>query len=521
MLDHKGFEAAQTLVSRYLEKTPVDAGALNLMAEIALKLGENAKAESLLANCLSLAPDFTLARFNYAHTLHNLNKLPPALAQLDELLTVDPHNFLALDLKSVVLAVMGRHAEAMSCRRQLVTDHPNATEAWIKYGSALRSVGEREQCISAYRRAMELRPSCGSAYWDLADLKTYRFSDAELGAMQVQLSRSDLPRDDRVYFHFALGKAYGDRKAFEKSFENYARANALKRLGIDYDPDTLKRHVASCKSVFTPEFFRSRQGSGCGSPDPIFIVGMQRAGSTLVEQILASHSAVEATAELPEISLLAQHIGEQIAPGLGSRYPEALAEIDATALREWGERYLESTRFRRALGRPFFVDKMPYNFLHVGLIHMILPHAKILDVRRHPLGCCFSNFSMNFEVGPLFAYRLSELGRAYSDYVELMAHFDAALPGRIHRVLYENLVQDPEAEIRRLLEFLGLPFQEDCLRFHENRRTMVSVSAEQVRKPISREASGYWRNYEPWLGPLKSALGRVLEAYPDLPSFAA
>jgi tetratricopeptide (TPR) repeat protein len=517
LLDQNRAESAQTLLYRYLEKYPSDTSALNLMGEIAFKLGQNAKAEKLLARCVALAPDFALARFNYARTLYNLNKLPSALAQLDELLKADQHNFLALDLKSVVLVVMGRHPDAILCRRQPVEDHPGAPEEWIKYANLLQSLGQREQCIAALRKAIELRPSGGNAYWALADLKSFLFSDDEIGAIHDQLLRTDLSRDDRVYFHFALGKAFSDKKDFAKSFENYARGNALKRLGIEYDPDNLTRDVARSKSAFTPEFFRSRKGCGWGSRDPIFIIGMQRAGSTLIEQILASHSAIEATAELPDIPL----IGEQIALEYGSRYPEVLVEIDPAVFKQLGQRYLESTVFRRTLGRPFFVDKMPYNFMHVSLIHLMLTDAKIIDVRRHPLGCCVSNFSMHFEVGPLFAYRMNELGRAYSDYVELMAHMDTVLPGYIHRVLYEDLVKQPEAEIRCLLEYLGLPFEEACLRFHENTRTMSSVSAEQVRKPISGGASEYWRNYEPWLASLKAALGPVLGAYPDVPAFSS
>lgn len=520
LLDKNRADAAEALLSPYLEKNPRDPSALNLMAEIAFKLSHYAKAEALAAKCVATSPGFALARYNYAQTLYRMNKLQLALAELDEVLKTDSGNFLCLDLKSTVLAVMGKHSESLVCRRLLVEIHPDASELWVKYGSSLRSVGDLEHCVAAHRKAIELQPSCGGAYWDLADLKTYRFSDAEIDAMQDQIARDNLSRDARVYLHFALGKAFGDQKDYAKSFENYLRGNALKRLAIEFDPDSLSRHVSSCKALFTPEFLRERPGGGCGSTGPIFIIGMQRAGSTLVEQILASHSAIEATAELPDISLLAEHIGEQIAPKYDSRYPKVLGAIDAATFKKFGEQYLETTDFRRPLRRPFFVDKMPYNFLHLGLIHMILPHARILDVRRHPMACCFSNFSMHFESGPLFAYRLNELGRAYSDYVELAAHFDAVLPGRIHRIFYENLVREPEAEIRSLLEYLDLPFEDSCLRFHENTRAMSSVSAEQVRKPISRDAMEYWRNYEPWLGPLMAALGRVLHAYPDVPQFA-
>ncbi len=515
LLDRNEPEAAEALLSPYLEKHPRDAAALNLMAEIAARLGQHDRSENLLAQCLEISPDFLLARFNRARALHDLNRLPASLAELDALLASDPHNFLALDLKSVLLVLMGRHDDALQCRRQLVEDHPQDCEVWIKYGSVLRGLDERDGAISAWREALSLRPWAGAAWWALADLKNYLFSDVEIATMRAQLARGDLSSEDRVCLHFALGKAFADRREFATSFENYARANALKRGRIDYDPDTLSRHVLRCKSMLTAAFFRDREGAGCPAHDPIFILGMQRAGSTLVEQILASHSQVEATAELPDISLLAEHVGRRMTPDSG--YPEGLAKLDPAAFAELGARYLESTRFRRAQDRPFFVDKMPYNFLHLGLIHLILPNAKIVDIRRHPMACCFSNFSLHFETGPLFAHRLAELGRAYVDYVALLAHFDAVLPGRIHRIFYEDLVRQPETEIRRLLDYLALPFEEPCLRFHETRRAMSSVSAEQVRRPISADAVDYWRNYEPWLGPLKAALGPVLEAYPRVP----
>ena len=518
LLDQNLAEAAKKLLAPHLEKYPSDAGALNLMGEIAIKLTENAKAAAILEKCLTLLPQFALARFNYARALYNLNRLPSALAQLDDVLNADPHNFLALDLKSVVLAVMGHHTDAMLCRRRIVEDHPGSPEAWIKYAGMLRSLGQREACIAALQKAIGQSPSCGSAYWALADLKTYRFSDAEMNAMRHQLSRTDLTRDERFNIHFALGKAYGHRRDFAKSFENYARGNALKRIDVAYDPEGLTRLVAQSKALFTPEFLRSRKG-GSTSQEPIFIIGMQRAGSTLVEQILSSHSAVEPTGELPDIPLLVTDIGERIAVASGSTYPAVLAKIDPGEFQRWGEQYLESTRFRRTLGRPFFMDKMPYNFMHVGLLHLILPHAKIIDVRRHPLGCCFSNFSMNFQAGPLFSHRLNELGRAYSDYVELTAHMDAVLPGRIHRVFYEDLVTRPEVEIRRLLDYLALPFEDTCLRFHENARSMSSISVEQVRRPLYDDALETWRDYEPWLGALKAALGPILEAYPEVPAY--
>lgn len=511
--DNRLGEAHEAL-SRFLEKRAADAMALYLMAETQIRLDRREDAEALFAQCVRLAPDFTPARYSYASTLAQLNRPEAALAQVERLLSSDARNPLYRNLKAQVLSGMGDHAWALQVYRGVAEDFPHSPDAWIEYGSALRSAGQRKQSIDAYRKAIELRPAAGGAYWRLANVREHNFADAELAQMQSQLARADVSGDDRMYLHYALGRALGDRGEYKSSFENYARANAIERAGIDYDPDGLTNHVRDSKALFTSGFFEARAGTGCDAPGPIFIVGMQRAGSTLIEQILACHSAVEATAELPNISLLAEHIGEKLAPERRSRYPEVLAQLDAATLRSFGAQYLENTRAQRKLGRPFFTDKMPYNFLHLGLIHLILPNAKIIDARRHPLGCCFSNFSMHFKSGALFGCRLSELGRAYSDYVALMAHFDSVLPGRVHRVFYEELVAAPETEIAKLLSYLELPFEEGCLAFHKSNRAMDSASSEQVRQPLYSDAVDRWRHYEPWLGPLKTALGNVLDEYP-------
>lgn len=520
-LDRNQPNDAERILAGYLEKVPDDTIALDLMAESALQMGRTEIAEPLLARCMNDAAALPIARYHYAKTLYHRNKPLPALAQLEQLLCTDSRNPLYLELQSIILTGLGRHQEALACRRQLTEDHPQSTEIWIKYGLALKIMGRRDDAIAAFRRAIALCPSCGEAWWNVASSGGFQFAPEEFVAMQEQLARPEVAGEDRMYLHYAMGKAHGDRKHYAKSFENYARANAIKRLSIEYDPNWLTRNVANCKALFTREFFHSRAGMGCDSTGPIFIVGLQRAGSTLLEQIFASHSAIEGTSELPDVTLLAEHIGANIAPNYNATYPDVLAKLDDATLRELGARYLETTRFRRSAGRAFFTDKMPYNFLHIALIHLMLPNAKIIDIRRHPLACGFSNFSLHYKFGALFAYRLAELGCAYADYVELMAHFDAVLPGRVHRVFYEDLVRQPEVEIRRLLEHVGVPFEESCLRFHENTRAMDSVSSEQVRRPIFSESIDQWRNYEPWLGPLKTALGPVLQAYPDVPEFAA
>ncbi|HMI36164.1 MAG TPA: sulfotransferase, partial [Steroidobacteraceae bacterium] len=353
----------------------------------------------------------------------------------------------------------------------------------------------------------------------LANLKTFRFSSAELEAMRVQLRRQDLADEDRFHLHFAIGKALEDAGQYAESFEHYSLGNALRRKEVHYDPEELTQSVRRAKALCTREFFASRSGYGATAPDPIFIVGLPRAGSTLLEQILSSHSLVEGTMELPEINAVTRTLRDRVAGKDKLEYPEALERIVAADCGEFGEQYLANTRIVRKSGAPYFIDKMPNNFLHIGLIHLILPNAKIIDARRHPLGCCFSGFKQHFARGQHFSYRLEDIGRYYYDYVELMAHFDRVLPGRVHRVIYERMVADTESEIRRLLDYCGLPFEERCLRFYENDRPVATPSAEQVRQPIYRQAVDQWQHYEPWLGPLKEALGEVLTRYPGTPEF--
>jgi tetratricopeptide (TPR) repeat protein len=389
----------------------------------------------------------------------------------------------------------------------------------MSLGHALKTAGQSAASIDAYRRCIELTPRFGEVWWSLANLKTYQFSADDIATMRAQLERTDLINDDRFHFNFALGKALEDSGDYAESFAAYERGNSLRRKLIRYDADDNEAHVARSKKLFTREFFAARKDMGCAAADPIFVVGLPRAGSTLIEQILATHSQVEGTQELPDVTMIARIIGRRTTRAGGSAYPRALDKFAADELRAFGEQYLAQTRIQRKTGRPFFIDKMPNNFAHVGLIHLMLPNARIIDARRHPLGCCFSCYKQHFARGQNFTYDLGEIGRYYRNYVELMEHFDAVLPGRVHRVFYENMVEDTEGEVRRLLEYCGLPFEEGVLRFHENQRAVRTASSEQVRRPIFREGIDQWRHYEPWLDPLKKALGDVLKLYPATPKF--
>ena len=501
----------------YLAARPDEPAALRMLAEVAARLGRYEDAERILTQTLAFTPGFTAARHNLATLLYRQNKTLEALAELDLLQAADPRHPAYANLRAAALVRIGEYEAATAIYREVLARHPHQPKGWMSYGHALKTLGRRAECEDAYRKAVEQAPMLGEAWWSLANLKTLRFCDADLATMEGQLAAADLVDEDRFHLHYALGKALEDAGRYEESFRHYATGAELRRVQIRYDADETTAHAARSKALFTSAFFAERRNWGSAAPDPIFVVGLPRSGSTLIEQILASHSQVEGTMELPDVIAIAKRLGGRPGKGGASAYPEALAGLDAEDLKALGEEYLERTRVQRKTDRPFFVDKMPNNFAHAGLIHLMLPNAKIIDARRHPLGCCFSGFKQHFARGQTFSYGLTDIGRYYADYVDLMAHFDAVLPGRVHRVIYEEMVESPEVEIRRLLDHCGLPFEEACLNFHQNDRAVRTASSEQVRQPIFKDGVDQWRNYEPWLDPLKAALGPVLTAYPAAP----
>ena len=504
---------AEPILRARLKETPEDVAAIRMLAELAGRIGRNRDAEMLLRRALELAPAFHAARSNLALVLHRQNRTEEALDELAKLSVVDPDNPGYANLKAAALGRIGEFEEAIALYEMLLQRGSNHPKVWMSYGHALKTVGRQEESIEAYRRAVALQPALGEVWWSLANLKTVRFSDADVASMEAALTGSNLAIEDRFHLEFALGKAYEDRKDPARSFGHYASGNALRRAQLRYDPDEISGQVDRAIETFTSQFFASRAAYGCDAPDPIFILGMPRAGSTLIEQILSSHSQVEGTMELPDIPALANQIQEG-----GASYPEALATLSAEETRRLGQSYLDRTHIQRKEGKPFFIDKLPNNWLHIGFIHLILPNAKIIDARRHPLDCCFSNFKQHFARGQGFSYGLEDVGRYYVDYVRLAAHFDAVLPVRVHRVIHERLLDDPEGEISALLQALDLPFEDACLNFHHNKRAVRTASSEQVRRPINREGVGQWLPYEPWLTPLKTALGSVLTQYPATPA---
>lgn len=515
LLQARQMPTAHQELTTYLAQQPDDPDALSLMARLQVQLGRRADAIALLQRCLAAAPDFSAARFNLAHLLFQSHQLSAALVELDHLLVLaDAQHPLFLQMKANVLEAMGEVQAALTICEALASAHPTRAASWIRLGHALRACGQAAMGITAYRQAIACEPACGVAWWGLAGLKTFRFDPADVAAMEAQVARTDIAAEDRHALQFALGKAYEDAGAYARAFELLETANNALRLRINYDPDTLSAGVATNKTLFTPAFFAHRAGSGSQAADPIFVLGRPRSGSTLVEQILASHSAIEGTAELPYITDLAARLNPKPGPAFGTDYLRALAQLDAAELKRLGDAYLAQARTHRKTDRPYFIDKNPANFAHIGLIQLILPQAKIIDVRRHPAACCLSIFKLYSAKGRL---RLPELGRFYRDYVRLMAHFDAVLPGKVHRVHYESLVAQPQSEVHSLLDHLGLPFEAACLRFYETERSVRTPSSEQVRRPLSAEAVDHWRHFEPYLATLIDSLGSVHTAYPQVP----
>ena len=504
--------AAEQLLRPFLLQHPEHVEAMRLLARIGMKLEVLDDAEFLLQSVLELAPDYHAARHDYAQVLIDRQKHAAALRQIERLLAIEPRNPIFRSLQGNVLVGLGEHERALELFNELRDENPGNPTLHLAIAHAHKTVGRQRQAIDSYRRAAQVRPNFGDAYWSLANLKTYRFTDEEIASMRVQEAAPTTALADRYHLSFALGKALEDRGQFAEAFRFYERGNAQKRGELRYDPTALERNLKRQASVCTQEFFAERRGLGCDSDEPLFIVGLPRSGSTLIEQILASHSKVEGTKELADIARLVQQLNGRESQDSVPRYPAVLGELDPGQWRRFGEKFLADTQVYRS-GKPFFIDKMPNNFRHLGLIHLILPNAKIIDARREPMACCFSNFKQLFASGQEFTYGLSDIGRYYRAYVDLMDHWDSVLPGRILRVQHEHLLDDLEGNVRRILQFCGLEFEAQCLEFHKTERSIRTASSEQVRRPLSKDGVAQWRNFEPWLDPLKGAL-----AAPSWPS---
>jgi predicted Zn-dependent protease len=488
--------------------------AMRLLARIGLAHDALDDAELLLEAVLALAPDYRAARYDYAQTLIKRQKHREASEHIEQLLGADPDNLDYRALAATAAVGLGRHEQAIGIYRGMLDDAPGSWDVPLWMGHALKTVGRTAQAIQSYQAAAAARPNFGDAYWSLANLKLYRFSDDEMARMRAEEASSATALQDRYHLCFALGKALEDRGEIADSWRYYERGNALKRSESRYRPEVLETNTRKQIEVCTRDFFAERAGWGDARPDPIFILGLPRSGSTLLEQILASHSQVEGTQELADIQAVVLEMQGRDPDLDDPRYPGALAKLTREDLLRLGEKYLADTQVYRT-GKPFFIDKMPNNFRHIGLIHLMLPHAKIIDARREPMSCCFSNLKQLFAQGQEFSYSAEDIVRYYRTYLDLMRHWDDALPGRVLRVHHEDVVADLEGAVRRMLGYCGLEFEPACVDFHKTKRSVRTPSSEQVRQPIFRDGLDQWTKYEPWLGPLKATLGDALARYRD------
>ncbi|NNE57991.1 MAG: tetratricopeptide repeat protein [Hellea sp.] len=497
---------AETLVRKFLQEKPHHIEAMRLLAEIASRFGVFDEADFLLESAIEFSPEDVQLRLDYIQILRKRQRFAAALEQAKIVYARDPNNPVFQSYLAIESMQTGDHETAFELFSKVLEALPNDFATLTSLGHAYKTFGNHEEAIENYRAAYKVKPDYGDAYFGLANLKTYIFTDEEMAQMEALVERTDISFADRVNLCFSLGKGHEDLGNYSESFKYYEDGNRLKRAQSIYRAEDMTTELEAQAAVCTSELFEQQGGNGCPADDPIFIVGLPRAGSTLLEQIIASHSRVDGTLELPNILSISYKLkGRHRAPG-NIHYPKVLRDLPTEKFKQFGEQYIEETRIHRK-GAPYFIDKMPNNFRHIGLIHLILPNAKIIDARRHPMACCFSGFKQHFAEGQEFTYGLELVGQYYRDYVNLMDHWDDVLPGKILRVQYEDVVGNTEGQVRRVLEYLGLPFEQACVDFHKTKRSVRTASSEQVRQPIFKSGLKQWRNFEPWLDPLKEALG--------------
>ena len=514
---------AEMLVREFLLSFGDHPEGMRLLAQIGFVRNVLDDAEVLYAGVLTMVPEHHEARSEYVQVLIARHKFPQAKEALAPLLALDPKDpnyrthaaTIAVGLGDFEGVIPAYRAMLAEVRDQDAGAALRRADVNLWLGHALKTVGRIDEAIDAYFAATEARPDFGDAWWSLANLKTYRFAPESIAVMRDRLDDLQTAPVDRIHIAFALGKALEDQGDHAGSWTAYALGNELHRISNSYHPKVFETNTAEQKRVCTPAFFAARSDWGVPAPDPIFVLGLPRSGSTLIEQILASHSQVEGTQELPDIQRIVHELQGRNMDFDNPRYPGAMEELDRDAVRRFGEQYLDDTRPHRALGRPYFIDKMPNNFRHIGLIHLILPNAIIIDARRNPMDCCFSNLKQLFAQGQEFTYGLENIARYYRTYLDLMRHWNEVLPGRVLRLINEDLIDNPEGQIRRLLDHCKLPFEDACLNFHQTRRSVRTPSSEQVRRPVSRDGIDQWKPYAQWLGPLQDTLGDALQTWRD------
>ena len=505
---------AERLCKHFLRSNKTHVEGMRLLAEICTRNKVFDEAEFLLESCVEFEPGHRNARIQYVNILLRTQKFAKASEHAERLLADDPDDAnIVRSLHAAACAGVGRSQDAVDSYRQLMQAQPTNVVFPIALAHIHKSDGDIEEAVRLYRHAYDIKGDHGDAYWSLANTKSYQFTADEVAQMTAMEAASTTSENDRIQLCFALGNAFENQGDYQRAFAHYERGNALKHATAYHSPEHLQVRVDSQIEVCTEALFERRRGLGFDAADPIFIVGLPRAGSTLLEQILASHSLVDGTMELHNVLNLAKRLRGRDAEGGPPRYPRILAELDDSYFRRFGEQFIHDTRAYRG-DAPFFIDKMPNNFFHIGLIRLILPNAKIIDARRHPMACCFSGFKQLFGEGQEFSYSLATIGNYYRQYVKLMDHWDRALPGFVLRVQHEDVVADLEAQVRRILDFCALPFEQACVDYHRTERSVRTPSAEQVRRPIYRDGLDQWRHFEPWLAPLREALGAdVLAPY--------
>jgi tetratricopeptide (TPR) repeat protein len=508
--DHK---TAEPIFRDILRADPAHVAALCGLAAVSLTVSRPKDALRLLKHALKQSAHLPLARRGLSQALLALGQLPEAESVVRSLLKIEDENPNNWVLLATVYTRLMRQEDALVAFAQAARLNPDEVRLRLSIGHLNKTLGRRRECEQAYKQCLEMDPSMGEAYWSLADLKNYLFSDSEIAAMQSLLKGEDGDDADQAHLHFALGRAFEHKGDYAAAFEHYATANRRRRKIVPFDIEAFENKTRRVRECFDAAFFASRSGAGYPDPSPIFIVGLPRSGSTLVEQILASHSRVEGTFELPNLLTIVREFDH--ADRAHDAYPEIVRAASLEHLGTLGRRYIEETAPLRG-ARPQFIDKMPNNFNHVGLIQTILPRAVIIDARRHPMDACFSTWKQNFAEGQSFSYDLEHLGRYYRCYLSLMDHWDEVLPGKVLHLQYEALIREPELHIRRLLDHCGLPFEPACLKFHETKRAVRTASAEQVRQPLYTSGVGYWRHFESNLGLLRRALGDCLERFTEL-----
>ena len=497
----------------FMQKNPRNVEGMRILAEIGVRFGVLDEAQFLLESAIAFDPDNVHIRVDLIQVLRDRQRFEKAFAETAKLLETKPENLQFQSLYAILCMQLGNFDSAIDYFDRIIEKAPSDPITFVSRGHALKTKGEVEKAVDSYREAYRLQPLHCESYYSLSNLKTYRFPDKELAYMQEMAGDNRVTGQNQVYLNFALGKAFEDRKEFDTAFTHYSSGNETKAKLVNYDSDDTTSQTRQQMDACNSKLFEKFRGAGCDAPDPIFIVGLPRAGSTLLEQILSSHTLVEGTAELPDILTLSGRLRRKGKRRGNKPYPFNLDDLDKTTIKRFGEDFMRDTRIHRK-DTPFFIDKMPNNFRHIGLIKLILPNAKIIDARRHPMACCFSGFKQLFGEGQFFSYSLGDVGKYYKDYVALMDHWDKVLPDQVLLVQYEDVVADIDSQVRRILDYCNLPFEASCLSFYETERAVRTPSSEQVRQPLYKEGLEQWRHFEEHLGPLKAALGPVLERYP-------